>query len=99
MKLPTNTKSKDLKVSINNCDICVQCKNGEVIIKDTLPYKIKAMDSVWSVSEEKLLIHLGKSFFYLLIMLSFPSTLQGNMLMKQLVNRKSAREMVGQTTK
>ncbi|CAH2037787.1 unnamed protein product, partial [Iphiclides podalirius] len=60
IKLPSDIKSKNLKVSINNRDICVQCNNGEVIIKDSLPYKIKAFDSVWSVSEGKLLIHLEK---------------------------------------
>ncbi|KPJ02675.1 NudC domain-containing protein 3 [Papilio xuthus] len=60
IKLPPNTKSKDLKVVINNGDICIQCRNGEVIIKDNLPYKIKANDSVWSISEGKLLIHLEK---------------------------------------
>ncbi|CAK1595900.1 unnamed protein product [Parnassius mnemosyne] len=60
VKLQPNTKSKDLKVFINNGDINVQYRNGDVILKDSLPYKIKASDSVWSISEGKLLIHLDK---------------------------------------
>lgn len=61
VKLPPEIKSsKDLKVTINPSDICVACRNGDIIIKDTLPYKIKTMDSFWSISEGKLLIHLDK---------------------------------------
>ncbi|XP_026750518.1 nudC domain-containing protein 3 [Galleria mellonella] len=61
VKLPPEIKtSKDLKVTINAADICVASRSGEIIIKDTLPYKIKTIDSFWSVSERKLLIHLEK---------------------------------------
>uniref|UniRef100_A0A2A4JZB5 CS domain-containing protein n=1 Tax=Heliothis virescens TaxID=7102 RepID=A0A2A4JZB5_HELVI len=61
VKLPPDIKSsKDVKVTINATDICVASRKGEVIIKDTLPYKIKTMDSFWSISEGKLLMHLEK---------------------------------------
>ncbi|KAG6450360.1 nudC domain-containing protein 3-like [Manduca sexta] len=61
IKLPPSVKSsKDIKVSINPGDICVACKNGDVIIKDSLPFKIKTIDSFWSISEGKVLIHLEK---------------------------------------
>ncbi|XP_013199826.1 nudC domain-containing protein 3 [Amyelois transitella] len=61
VRLPPEIKSsKDLKVTINAGDICVARRNGDVIIKDTLPYKIKAIESFWSISEGKLLIHLEK---------------------------------------
>ncbi|KOB65624.1 Nuclear distribution protein NUDC [Operophtera brumata] len=61
MKLPPDIKSsKDLKVSINTGDISVTRRNGDIIIKDSLPWKIKALDSFWSISEGKLLMHLEK---------------------------------------
>lgn len=61
MKLPSNVKSsKELKVTINAGDVCVACKNGDIIIKDKFPHKIKAIDSFWSISEGRLLMHLGK---------------------------------------
>ncbi|XP_035432937.2 nudC domain-containing protein 3 [Spodoptera frugiperda] len=61
VKLPPDIKSsKDLKVAINAGDISVATRNGDVIIKDTLPYKIKAMDSFWSMTGGKLLMHLEK---------------------------------------
>ncbi|XP_053607783.1 nudC domain-containing protein 3 [Plodia interpunctella] len=61
MRLPPDVKSsKDLKVEINPNDISVAYRNGTVIIKDSLPFKIKAFDSFWSISEGKLLIHLEK---------------------------------------
>lgn len=47
-------------MTINPGDICVACRNGDVIIKDAFPFKIKAIDSFWSISEGKLLIHLGE---------------------------------------
>ncbi|XP_063534131.1 nudC domain-containing protein 3 [Cydia strobilella] len=59
--LPPDIKSaKDLKVTINPNDIYVAYRNGDTIIKDTLQYKIKASDSVWTISGGKLLIHLEK---------------------------------------
>ncbi|KAM3964348.1 nudC domain-containing protein 3 [Aphomia sociella] len=62
VRLPPEIKSsKDLKVTINSGDICVACRNGDPIIKDTLPYKIKVSDCFWSISEGKLLIHLEKA--------------------------------------
>lgn len=62
LRLPPDIKtSKDLKVTINAGDISVARRNGDIIIKDTLPFKIKAIDSFWSISEGKLLIHLGNS--------------------------------------
>ncbi|KAI8435752.1 hypothetical protein MSG28_003989 [Choristoneura fumiferana] len=61
MKLPPDIKSaKDLKVTINPADISVAHRNGETIIKDSLLFKIKAIDSFWTISEGKLLIHLEK---------------------------------------
>ncbi|XP_063824800.1 nudC domain-containing protein 3 [Ostrinia nubilalis] len=61
VKLPSTVKSaKELKVTINSGDICVACRNGDIIIKDTLPYKIKTIDSFWTLSEGRLLIHLEK---------------------------------------
>nr|XP_021193275.2 nudC domain-containing protein 3 [Helicoverpa armigera] len=61
VKLPPDIKSsKDVKVTINSSDICVASRKGDVIIKDTLPYKIKTSDSFWSISEGKLLMHLEK---------------------------------------
>lgn len=60
VKLPPDIKSsKELKVTINAADICVARRDGSIIIKDTLPYKIRSLDSFWSFSEGKLLIHLG----------------------------------------
>lgn len=60
VKLPPDIKSaKDLKVNINTGDISILRKNGDVILKDSLTYKIKAIDSFWSVSEGKLIMHLG----------------------------------------
>ncbi|KAJ2946129.1 hypothetical protein O0L34_g5059 [Tuta absoluta] len=62
VKLPPNIKSsKDLKVTINPGEICVQCCNGDILLKDNLTYKIKALDSFWSISEGKLLLHLEKA--------------------------------------
>ncbi|XP_063362184.1 nudC domain-containing protein 3 [Cydia amplana] len=59
--LPPDIKSaKDLKVTINPNDIYVAYRNGVTIIKDILQYKIKASDSVWTISGVKLLIHLEK---------------------------------------
>ncbi|CAH0701353.1 unnamed protein product [Spodoptera exigua] len=61
VKLPPDIKSsKDLQVTINAGDISVASRNGGVIIKDTLPYKIKAMDSFWSMTGGNLLMHLEK---------------------------------------
>nr|UPI11534.1 NudC domain-containing protein 3 [Mythimna separata] len=61
VKLPVDIKSsKDLKVIINPSDICVARRNGDIILKDSLPYKIKTIDSFWSISEGKLLMHLDK---------------------------------------
>ncbi|XP_072932154.1 nudC domain-containing protein 3 [Epargyreus clarus] len=61
IKLPDGVKSsKDLKVTINPGDISVQRQNGEIILKDPLPYKIKTIESFWSLSEGRLLIHLEK---------------------------------------
>ncbi|XP_059045328.1 nudC domain-containing protein 3 [Achroia grisella] len=61
VKLPPDVKtSKDIKVTINAGDICAASRSGDIIIKDTLPYKIKAIDSFWSISERKLHIHLEK---------------------------------------
>ncbi|XP_034830423.1 nudC domain-containing protein 3 [Maniola hyperantus] len=61
MKLPPVIKSaKELKVTINPGDICIACRNGDIIIKDTLAYKVKTRDSFWSISEGRLLIHLEK---------------------------------------
>ncbi|KAI5651953.1 CS domain-containing protein [Phthorimaea operculella] len=52
VKLPPSIKSsKDLKVTINPGAICVQCHNGDVLLKDTLAYKIKAIDSFWSIKK------------------------------------------------
>ncbi|CAG9584518.1 unnamed protein product [Danaus chrysippus] len=59
LKLPPDIKPKALKVTINPGDISVSYANN-VIIKDSLPYKIKTMESFWSVSEGKMLIHLEK---------------------------------------
>ncbi|KAJ0177072.1 hypothetical protein K1T71_007081 [Dendrolimus kikuchii] len=62
VKLPPYIKSsKDLKVTINAGDVCVACKDGDIIIKDKLPYKIKSIDSFWSISEGRLLMHLEKA--------------------------------------
>ncbi|XP_063380857.1 nudC domain-containing protein 3 [Cydia fagiglandana] len=59
--LPPDIKSaKDLKVTINPNDIYVAFRNADTIIKDMLQYKIKASDSVWTISGGKLLIHLEK---------------------------------------
>ncbi|XP_061713200.1 nudC domain-containing protein 3 [Cydia pomonella] len=59
--LPPDIKSaKDLKVTINPNDICVAYRNDDTIIKDMLQYKIKASDSVWTISGGRLLIHLEK---------------------------------------
>ncbi|CAB3253685.1 unnamed protein product [Arctia plantaginis] len=61
VKLPPDIKSaKDLKVTLNTGDISILRKNGDIILKDSLPYKIKAIDSFWSVSEGKLIMHLEK---------------------------------------
>ncbi|XP_075973620.1 nudC domain-containing protein 3 [Anticarsia gemmatalis] len=61
VKLPPDIKSsKDLKVTINPNDITIAKRNGDIILKDSLPYKIKVMDSFWSISEKKLVIHLEK---------------------------------------
>lgn len=61
IKLPPDVKtSKDLKVIINANDISVTRRRGDIIIKDSLPYKIKTLDSFWSISEGKLAIHLEK---------------------------------------
>ncbi|XP_026490835.2 nudC domain-containing protein 3 [Vanessa tameamea] len=61
IKLPPDIKSsKDLKVTLNPGDICVACRNGDIILKDKLPFKIKTIDSFWSLSENRLLIHLEK---------------------------------------
>nr|ADO33029.1 nuclear distribution protein NUDC [Biston betularia] len=61
VKLPPDIKSsKELKVTINTGDICIARRNGHIIIKDSLPYKVKTMDSFWSISEGKLLIHMEK---------------------------------------
>lgn len=61
VKLPPDAKSsKDIKVVMNSGDICVACKNGDTIIKDKFPFKIKIIDSFWSISEGRLLIHLEK---------------------------------------
>ncbi|XP_047995254.1 nudC domain-containing protein 3 [Leguminivora glycinivorella] len=59
--LPPDIKSsKDLKVTINPNDLHVAYRNSGTIIKDMLQYKIKASDSVWTISGGKLLIHLEK---------------------------------------
>ncbi|KAL4709971.1 hypothetical protein ACJJTC_003934 [Scirpophaga incertulas] len=61
VKLPENIKSsKQLKVTINSTDISVVCQNGDIIIKDSVPYKIKTMDSFWNICEGKLCIHIEK---------------------------------------
>ncbi|XP_050346369.1 nudC domain-containing protein 3 [Nymphalis io] len=61
IKLPPDiTSSKDLKVTINPGHICVARRNGDIILKDILPFKIKTFDSFWSISENRLLIHLEK---------------------------------------
>ncbi|XP_039754284.1 nudC domain-containing protein 3 [Pararge aegeria] len=61
MKLPLEIKSsKELKVTINPGDLSIVCCNGDIILKDELPHKIKTMDSFWSISEGRLLIHLEK---------------------------------------
>lgn len=61
IKLPPDIKSsKDLKVTINPGDVCVARSNGDIIIKDTLPFKIKTIESFWSISENRLLMHLEK---------------------------------------
>ncbi|XP_050670823.1 nudC domain-containing protein 3 isoform X1 [Leptidea sinapis] len=61
IKLPSHVKSsKDLKVKIQSADICVATRSGEIIINDSFPFKIKAFESVWSLSEGRLLIHLEK---------------------------------------
>lgn len=66
VKLPPDIKSsKDLKVAINPGDIYVCRQNGDVIVKDSLLFKIKTSDSFWSLSEGRLLMHLGN--FILLI--------------------------------
>ena len=75
VKLPSHIKSsKELKVTINPSDICVVCRNGDTIIKDSLPYKIKAIDSFWSISEGKLLMHLGSNLD-LFFVENLPSTI------------------------
>lgn len=67
MKLPADIKSaKDLKVTINAGHVSVLKNNGDIIIKDSLPWKIKASDSFWSISEGKLLMHLGKNILFLI---------------------------------
>ncbi|XP_023947863.2 nudC domain-containing protein 3 [Bicyclus anynana] len=61
VKLPPDIKSsKELKVTINPGDLTVACRNGDIIINDALPYKIKTLDSFWSISEGRLLLHLEK---------------------------------------
>lgn len=61
VKLPPDIKSsKDLRVVINSGDLYIANRNGNVVIKDTLPFKIKTIDSFWSISEGRLLIHLEK---------------------------------------
>ncbi|XP_028043979.1 nudC domain-containing protein 3 [Bombyx mandarina] len=61
VKLPPDIKSsKDLKVAINPGDIYVCRQNGDVIVKDSLLFKIKTSDSFWSLSEGRLLMHLEK---------------------------------------
>lgn len=65
VNLPPDIKSsKDLKVVINSGDIYVANRLGNVIMKDSLPFKIKTIDSFWSISEGRLLIHLGKIIKY-----------------------------------
>nr|QFR37586.1 domain-containing protein 3 [Odontopera bidentata] len=61
VKLPSDIKSsKELKVIINSGDICVARHNGHIIIQDSLPFKVKTMDSFWSISGGKLLIQMEK---------------------------------------
>lgn len=62
VKLPDTIKSsKDIKVTINPGDISVLRKStGEVIVKDTFPHKVKAIESFWSISGQQLNIHLEK---------------------------------------
>lgn len=60
VKLPPDLKSsKDVKVTINPGDLRVICHNGDILIEDTLLSKIKTLESFWSISGGKLLIHLG----------------------------------------
>ncbi|XP_041978397.1 nudC domain-containing protein 3 [Aricia agestis] len=62
VRLPPDIKSsKDLKLSINPNDLLITKRNGETILKDTLPFKIKTIESFWTISEKKLLIHLEKA--------------------------------------
>ncbi|CAK1547048.1 unnamed protein product [Leptosia nina] len=60
IKLPSHIQSaKELKVTINSGDISVA--NGQnFIIRDSFPFKIKTIDSVWSYSNGSLMIHLEK---------------------------------------
>ncbi|XP_026725183.1 nudC domain-containing protein 3 [Trichoplusia ni] len=61
VRLPRDISSaKELRVTINSGDICVARRNGDAILKDTLPYRIRPADSFWSISEGKLLMHLEK---------------------------------------
>ncbi|XP_045520767.1 nudC domain-containing protein 3 [Pieris brassicae] len=61
INLPANVRSsKDLKVTINPGDISVITRNQDIIIKDLLPFKIKTLESLWSISEGRLLLHLEK---------------------------------------
>ncbi|XP_047516132.1 nudC domain-containing protein 3 [Pieris napi] len=61
INLPANVRSaKDLKVTINPGDISVITRNQDIIIKDSLPFKIKTLECLWSISEGRLLIHLEK---------------------------------------
>ncbi|XP_049869174.1 nudC domain-containing protein 3 [Pectinophora gossypiella] len=61
VRLPPHIKSsKDLKVTITARDLCVACRNGDVLIKDSFLHKVKPDESIWSISEGKILIHLEK---------------------------------------
>ncbi|XP_038212243.1 nudC domain-containing protein 3 [Zerene cesonia] len=61
VNLPSTVKSsKDLKVTINSSDLTIVSRPNDIIIKDAFPYKIKAIDSFWSISEGRLLLHLEK---------------------------------------
>ncbi|XP_045497165.1 nudC domain-containing protein 3 [Colias croceus] len=57
---PTVMSSKDLRVTINSSDLTIMSRPNDIIIKDAFPYKIKAIDSFWSISEGRLLLHLEK---------------------------------------
>ncbi|XP_022122721.1 nudC domain-containing protein 3 [Pieris rapae] len=61
LNLPSNVRSaKDLNVIINPGDISVISRHQDIIVKDSLPFKIKTLECFWSISEGRLLIHLEK---------------------------------------